>query len=305
MAKTEKHGAEGAAGGRRGGGFLRHLWEILWHGTDNRRKVAHNGHVEEFTEKDDKKKLPSSDSQRSSHTELRDGYDFQTVIDLDHNQKIELTFYGYKECAWKSLLYYVILCVTLGFMALVFHWNQHWALFVRRRRCTLREARFMLIVEKYKHSEASHHDAIHSEALQREEEEEHEVYFVETVHRVGVEEAKEQYLRERRRGVEKIAQKEPHSPDEVVKEKWFERFLKRRCLFEKEEVEVKIKNKDGGDDSGTMSKSPDTVTTLVMDDEDEKKEPEAKKMEEIKIHENFLKFLHFSVHFENGVFEGK
>lgn len=178
----------------------------------------------------------------------------------------------------------------------------------------------MLIVERYKHTEGSHHDALHSEAMDRKEEEEHEIYFVETVHRVGVEDAKEQYLAERRDGVEKLAQKERGSAEEAVKEKWFDRFLKQRCLFEKAEVEVKRAKGDVEEDEemkGQMSKSPDTATTLVLDDAEMGTggggggtsggghQEVMKKTEEIRIHEHFLKFLHFSVHFEQGVFEGE
>lgn len=242
-----------------------------------------------------------------STIELRDGFDYQTVLDLHHNQRIELTFSGYRASALKSLLYYAVLVLSLGFMALVFHWNRHWALFVRRKRCGLREAQYMLIVERYKHTEGSQHDAaLQSEALmqQRAEEEEHEVYFVEAVHRVGVEDVKDQYLAERRDGVERVAKKEPNSSTEVVKEKWFERFLKRACLFEKPELELASDKSE----ANNMSKSPDTVTTLVMDtDTDDTKlvTPTAKRTEEIRIHEHFLKFLHFSVHFDEGVFEGE
>lgn len=292
-------------------GLLRQLWDTVWL-RSSRRKVAQNGNgVIRDGDEDEKKNKGQGEGNGkfSSRTELSDGYDFQTVLDLDHNQKIELTFYGYRDCGLKSLLYYLILIVSLGFMALVFHWNQHWALYVRRRRCALGQAQFMLIVEKYKHTEGSHHDALHSEAMQRTEEEEHEVYFVEQVFRVGVEDLKEQFMRERRRGVERLAQKEPYSSDEAVKEKWFERFLKRTCLFEKPEMEVKIK--DQGDGDGAMSKSPDTATTLVMEDEVTDKSMaatatghDAKRVEEIRIHEHFLKFLHFSVHFDKGVFEG-
>lgn len=261
---------------------------------------------------DTKDNDPSTNNNNSRSTiNLQDGYDYQTVLDLDHNQKIELTFYGYRASALKSLLYYFILLVTCGFMALVFHWNQHWALIVRRKRCALNEAQFMLIVERYKHTEGSHHDALHSEAMDRKEEEEHEIYFVEKVHRVGVEDAKEQYLAERRDGVEKVAKKEPGSSEEAVKEKWFDRFLKQRCLFERAEVEVK-RNVEDEEMKGQMSKSPDTATTLVLDDAEvgtgggtSGGHQEVKKTEEIRIHEHFLKFLHFSVHFEQGVFEGE
>lgn len=310
---------------QRQGGLLRQLWDTIWLRRSG-RKVGQNGHgfvaggvVDPMREEDEqqKKRKSGSNSVRSSKTELRDGFDLQTVLDLDHNQKIELRFYGYRECALKSLLYYFILVISVGFMALVFHWNQHWALFVRRKRCSLRDAQFMLIAEEYKHSEASQNDAVHAEAMQGgglevEEPEQHLVYFVETVHRVGVEEVKEQFLAERRRGVEKLTEKEPHSSEETIKEKWFERFLKRVCLFEKPEFEVKIKGDGDGDkdaEQGKMSKSPDTVTTLVMDDEAAADKTMAaadvKKVEEIRIHEHFLKFLHFSVHFDNGVFESE
>lgn len=317
-------GSKGDANQRQG--TLRQLWDSMWL-RRSRRKVAQNGHGgggfvtrgEQQQEQEQQRKMKrSGSSERSSRTELRDdGFDFQTVLDLDHNQKIELRFYGYRESALKSLLYYLILCATLGFMALVFHWNQHWALFVRRKRCSLREAQFMLIVEQYKHTDASKHDAIHTEAMQMSSgqrakvEKELEVYFVETVHRVGVEDVKEQYLSERRRGVEKVAKREPNASHEVVKEKWFERFLKRACLFEDPEVEVKIKGSGQGDaEEGKMSKSPDTVTTLVMDDEmtDQERtlhDGALKRAEEIRIHEHFLKFLHFSVHFDDGVFDGE
>lgn len=295
------------------GNAIRQLWDTVWL-RKSRRKVSQQ--QQENGQKNGKcveKRSSGGSSARSSKTELRDGFDFQTILDLDHNQKIELTFYGYKECVFKSMLYYLILIISFGFMRLVFHWNNHWGLIVRRRRCGLREATYMLIMEKYKHSEGSHHDAIHSEAMQREEEQEHEVYFVEKVNKVGVEEVKEQFLAERRTGVEQLAKKQPLVGDEQLREKWFERFLKKECLFEKPEMEVKIKKQDGDEEGehGKMSKSPDTVTTLVLDDEVNVKggagdgPPEVKRAEEIKIHEHFLKFLHFSVHFDNGVFEGE
>lgn len=290
-------------------GVVRQLWDRVWL-RRTRRKVGQNGVNVVWGDGGD----AGSRKDHLSAVDLSDGFDYQTVLDLDHNQKLELTFYGYRESALKAILYYLVLLLSCGFMALVFHWNQHWALFVRRKRCALREAHFMLIVEKYKHTEASQHDAAISGAMQtKEEEEEHEVYFVETVHRVGVDQAKDQFLAERRRGVEKLAEKEPHSSDEAVKEKWFERFLKSACLFEKAEFEVKPKREKKGDVEAKMSKSPDTATTLIIDDNEQTMaggggdatKEEVRKTEEIKIHEHFLKFPHFSVHFDNGVFEGK
>lgn len=225
------------------------------------------------------------------------------LLETDYNQQIELTMYGYKGSKLRSLLYYFVLVMTAGFMALVFHWNPHWALVVRRRRCPLDEATFMLIVERYKATESSHHDAgIHTvtdaKADKPEPVDEHEVHYVERVHRVQVEDLKDQFMGERKRGVEKLARKEPTTDEEAVKEKWFDRFLKRACLFEKPEMEIEA------DDKNSMSKSLDTTTTLVADAEDLAMKEE-KRDEDLKPHDYFLRFPHFSVHFDEGIFEGK
>lgn len=309
-AEEKKTNAAAAAAGNNGNlkkqeqrqrNVFRQLWDAVWLRRSRRKVVNEAGHPNGVG-------VVWEDGNAASHgsaSQLSDGFDYQALLDLDHNQKIELTFYGYRECPFKALLYYLTLIVTFGLVALVYHWNADWALYVRRKRCSLRDAQFMLIVEKYKHTEASQHDAMHSGAIQRELEKEHEVYFVETIHRVGVEEVKEQFLSERRTGVEKLAQAEPNSPHEQVKEKWFDRFLKRACLFEKAEYEVKPSKEE----RAKMSKSPDTITTLIMDDDTTtvggETGQDAKKTEELKIHEHFLKFLHFSIHFDNGIFEGE
>lgn len=234
---------------------------------------------------------------------------YQVILDTDSNQKIELTLLGYKESKIKSLLYYLVLVMSLGFMALVFHWYAHYALVVRRKRCPLPEASYVLIIEKYKNADSEHHDAIRSDNSVGEvdlpdKEPDHEIRYVERVHRVDLDVLKEKYVQEWRKQLEAERRKRDGSGnEEEVKEKWCDMFMKRACLFEKPEIEIKLTKEQ------KLSKSPDTVTTLVGGDLDTAEQPkdferEAEKLE-LKIYEHFSHVHHFSVHFENGIFEGE
>lgn len=278
--------------------FLKTLWDSVWwrrkRKCPKKRKWDGNQGIDDIRE-GKKVSDPADDD---------DGEDYQVILDTDNNQKIELTLLGYKENLMKSVLYYLVLILSLGFMALVFHWNAHYALVVRRKRCPLKEASYVLIVEKYKNMDSSHHDAVHNNKnVEEEKEVDHEVRYVETVHKVDLELLKEKYVQNWRQQLETEKRKtDSEESEDVAKEKWCDQFLKQSCLFEKPELEIK------SDKDPKMSKSPDTVTTLVdhnFDDDTQAKNSEVDPEKNIlKIYEHFSHVHHFSVHYENGLFEG-